>query len=221
MELVYVDGYKIRQTLDVEFTMIHLQNEDASFYDSKWYIPKWEIWFDHAFKGEEDFLARILLSIKTRREAEAFRNAGALPTFVIKEERKDGLAVQYVDGKVVREYLDPEFVFGGHDLVYSYVPAETIWIDNRQDPRDIPHTLLHELTERKLMAETGKSYDIAHDYAMAAEKDSRRTAGGAYIGDAHREGGLVIEEYYIERYCLPDWAILPRRRLATVRHHQH
>jgi len=200
MELVYVDGYKIRQNLDPDFTIIHFRNPDPTVFDSRWYIPEGEIWFDHFFKGEEDFLKEILLSGLTDREEikKHFCKKGKPGNFIVREEIKNSLKIQHVDGKTVREYIDPEFVFGGHDLVYSYVPEKTVWIDNRMDPRDIPHTLLHELTERKIMADEKKSYDVAHDYATAAEKESRRLAGGAYIGDANRSGKFSTNDFYIK-----------------------
>jgi hypothetical protein len=194
LKLVYVDGYKIRQNLDPHFSVIHF-NGNPAFFDSKWYIPEGEIWFDCRFRGEEDFLKKILLSISSRSEAKKFIKKGKPKNFIIKEEKRGGLKIQYIDGRVVREYLDPEFVMGGHDLVYSYIPKKTVWLDNRMDPRDIPHTLLHETAERKLMAE-GKNYDIAHDYATAAEKESRRMAGGIYIGDCNHSGKFSIKDYY-------------------------
>lgn len=196
LKLVYVDGYKIRQNLDPNFSVIHFNNPDWAVFDSKWYIPKGEIWFDHRFKGEEDFLKKILLKISSRSEARKFIKKGRPKNFILKEEVQGKTKIQCVDGKTVREYLDPEFVLGGHDLIYSYIPEKTIWLDNRMDQRDISHLLVHEMTERKLMVE-GKSYDIAHDYATAAEKESRRKAGGKYIGDVNYKGKFSLKKYYV------------------------
>ena len=197
MKLRYVNGYKIRQTLDPEFSIIHYHNPDFTYYDFKWYIPEDEIWFDSKFKGEEKFLQKILLAdLRDREEARKFCKKGKAPDFVVKEETKDGLKIQYVDGKIVREYIDPEFVFGGHDLVYSYVPKETIWIDDIMDPKDIPHTLIHEIYERNLINK-GKSYDVAHDYATAKEKESRREAGGVYTGDVNHVEEFSLKKYYV------------------------
>jgi hypothetical protein len=168
LKIKYVDGYKIRQTLDPDFNIIHYNNPKSGAFESKFYIPRDEIWVDRRFKDE--------ISLKRKR--------GRRPkNFVIKTEKRNGLKIEYVDGRMIREYIDPEFVMGGHDLVYKYIPPKTIWIDNRLDPRDIPHILVHELYERKLMSQ-GKNYDNAHDYATAAEKESRRKAGGKYIGDS-------------------------------------
>lgn len=196
MKLKYVDGYKIRQHLDPDFSIIHWRDPDPTFFDSKWYIPKGELWFDHCFKGEENFLKKILLKASTRAQAKKFVKKNKPKNFIIKEEKRGGLKIQYVDGKTIREFIDPEFVMGGHDLIYKYIPAKTIWLDNKMDKRDIPHILLHEIIERKLMSQ-GKNYDISHDYATAAEKESRRKAGGAYIGDSSHKGTFSVKDYYI------------------------
>lgn len=196
MELKYVDGYKIRQTLDTDFNVIHYYKSDSSSADSKFYIPEGEIWLDSCFKDEEDFLKKLLLEDLTKEEAKKLCKEGPIPNFILREENKDNIKVQYVDGKIIREYLFPFFMMGGHDLVYSFVPSNTIWIDDKIDKRDIPHVLLHESTERKLMSE-GKTYDVAHDFATAAEKESRRTDGGTYIGDVNYPDEFSIKNYYL------------------------
>ncbi|MBI3963806.1 MAG: hypothetical protein HY341_02290 [Candidatus Kerfeldbacteria bacterium] len=86
---------------------------------------------------------------------------------------------------LVRQYLDPDFIFGGHALVYSYIPSGELWLDALQDPREAPYHLLHERTEYTLMRK-GVPYDSAHDLATAADKAERRKDGiGRYPGDAH------------------------------------
>ena len=47
MRIKYVDGYKIRQELDVDFNVIHFRHTNPAFFISKWYIPVGEIWLDH------------------------------------------------------------------------------------------------------------------------------------------------------------------------------
>lgn len=199
MRVKYVDGYKIRQTFDVDFNVIHFNNPDRTFYDSKWYIPEGEIWLDSQYKEEEEFLKTILLSGLSDREEikKQFCQKSSTPDFIVKEEDQDDLKIQYVNGKIVRKYIDPEFVFGGHDLVYTYVPKKTIWLDNCMDPRDVPHTLVHEVYERELMM-SGKSYDVAHEYALVREKESRREAGGIYIGDPDYPDKFDIKNYYLQ-----------------------
>ncbi len=180
MKTLYVDGYKIRQNLDPDFNIMHYNNPKTGSFESKLYIPKDEIWLDKRFINEEDFLKRTISSkIKSKKVNKKPDD------FIIKEKKRGSLKIQHVNGEIVRKYIDDQFVMGGHDLIYSYIPEKTIWIEDKLDPRDIPHIILHEITERKLMAR-GKSYDNAHDYATAVEKESRRNAGGKYFGDYGR-----------------------------------
>lgn len=201
MKIVYVDGHKIRQNLDTDFNILHFNSKKASSLDSKWYIPEGEIWFDYNFKDEEEFLTSVeMADIKDpNRKAyiDRFCKKEKAPDFVVKEEKIGEITVKYVNGKIVREYIDPQFVMGGHDLVYEYIPTNEVWIDNKLDPKDIPHILAHEIYERELMNQ-GKSYDIAHDYATAKEKESRRASGGFYPGDANRSKEFEIKDFYIQ-----------------------
>ena len=102
-----------------------------------------------------------------------------IPEFVVsKEERGDKIIVM-VNGAMVRLYLDPEFVVGGHNYVYDYIPKGEIWIDSvMEDTRELPYYITHEITEYDLMAK-GKDYEAAHDFANAAEKEHRRSDGVA------------------------------------------
>ena len=72
----------------------------------------------------------------------------------------------------MRRYLDPYFVLGGHDLVYSYIPKNTVWLDDVIDQKELPYILLHEKEERNIM-EKGKSYDVAHRFAIAIDQEAR------------------------------------------------
>ncbi len=191
----FVDGFKIRNTLDDDFAIIHESSSEACYYAPKFYIPKGEIWFDHRFQDELDFLLRLeevkdeLTQTLSYHEArKKFKEMLCLTTAPppIETERKpyeDGLTVVMVDGKVLRQYLDPEFIFGGHHLVYSYIPEKEIWLDTHMDPAEVPYILLHEKVEFDLMTK-GKSYDVAHEFATAADKELRRADGvGAYPGE--------------------------------------
>jgi hypothetical protein len=71
------------------------------------------------------------------------------------------------------------------------------------DPAEVQYMQLHEEYERNLM-QGGKSYDVAHDFAIVADKELRRDNGdGAYPGDANYPWwGLsneeLAKEYYID-----------------------
>lgn len=214
MKIAYVDGYKIRQTLDTDFNVIHTHAEDPTQYSPKFYIPDDEIWIDLKFKKETAHLLKVELDWfgkktgsyhEMRKQAlKKVQTNDKPPKFVIKSQKKDGMTIRYVNGSIVRKYIDPEFICGGHDLVYEYVPKNEIWIDSFHDKRDYPHILLHEMTERNLMS-AGMSYDSAHEFATAAERLSRRAAGGIYPGDEGYKRGLTKTQFlqqYIKSYAL-------------------
>lgn len=180
MKIRIIDGYKIRNTIETDFT----QWGDRGSYP---FIPKGEMWIDKFMRAEKDFILKLYRFEHTMR-GKAFREIRmeAQKRFcdetvrikTIKQEVIKGLRVQYVDGATVRRKLDPYFIQGGHDLVYSYIPKNHVWIDTRQDRRDWKYTLVHEMHERELMAD-GMSYLDAHDFALAAEKMARRKDGVA------------------------------------------
>lgn len=212
MKIAYVDGYKIRQTLDTDFNLVHLHVDDPTEYSPKFYIPRGEIWIDHRFKKETSHLLKFELrwygkqngtyhEIR-KRDLKNAKHLGDAPDFVIKTQKKNRLAIRHVDGSIVRKYIDPEWVCGGHDFVYGYIPKNEIWIDSLMDPRDLPHVLLHETIERNLMS-AGMSYEPAHEFATAGERLSRRSAGGIYPGDPGYKRGLTKEQFmkkYVKSY---------------------
>lgn len=187
-KIVYYDGYDMRQMLpDLD---IMLWRGDESLVDSG-FVPTDEIWIDSAYAAETDFLLKVYRIATMRRwTKESYKQLraylkqklcrpGPIPPFVEREERDEAneLNVVYVRGEIVRQYLDPHFMFGGHDLVYGeYITSpRTLWIDIRQDPREMEYTLFHETTERKLMSRSKDpmSYDEAHEETTARELKAR------------------------------------------------
>jgi hypothetical protein len=175
-KLVLVDGFKIRNFLDIDFGIIDVHSE--AYFSPKIYIPKNEIWMDYHYQDEKDFLLASLfysesllygsgkrvLEEKKKKEflKKKFCARGPMPNFKLKKIKNGKLTIFLVDGKIAREYFDPEFILGGHELVYSYIPKNEIWIDIKSDPAEFPYTFIHEATERNLM-KVGKNYDIAAD----------------------------------------------------------
>jgi len=186
--IVYYDGYEMRQMLpDLD---IMLWRGDESLVDSG-FVPTDEIWIDSSYAAETDFQLKVYRIATMRRwqsrpykELRAYLKQklcrpGQPPPFVEREERdvENELNIVYVRGEIVRQYFDPHFMFGGHDLVYGeYITSpRTIWIDVRQDPRELEYTLFHEVTERKLMSRAKRplSYDDAHEETTARELKAR------------------------------------------------
>jgi len=185
-KLKIVDGWRIRNTIDLDFSCI----EDSLATPC---VPKNEIWFDRGFMKEKKSIVatflkkrslmkkypyakvRKMLLSKTKHSADEVK---------IKQISKRGpIKIWLVSGKKVREYFDFNFVFGGHWLVYKYVPKNEVWIDDATLTKEKKYVLIHELYELNLMKK-GMNYNNAHDYASAREKEERRKDGVAeYLKD--------------------------------------
>lgn len=87
---------------------------------------------------------------------------------------KDGLKIWIVDGALIRKNIFNEFVFGGNDERYPFVPVNEIWIDNSVSSEEFETTLAHEINERNLMKNLAMTYFDAHDSSLAIELVMRR-----------------------------------------------
>lgn len=193
--VMLVDGYLIRNTLDTDFNILHRHGMDVDSFAPKFYIPPGEVWVDYPYADEVEFLLaadRLVDAIKaesrevllTTLKNIGFFPKGPPPPFVIKEELRGPLTICVVNGAIVREWMDPEFVLGGHDIVYpSYIPKNEVWIDGKMDPRESHLVLAHELDERSRMERDGLPYEIAHEYATVMERVLRRKEGAAFPGE--------------------------------------
>lgn len=197
MKKIIVDGNKIRNNLDIECPPVAKRQADPTCFNVRIYIPDDEVWIDHSFLDEceemltwenelENFVGEQYLQKRSQKvkQLEEKRNKEIISTehYCIKSEKKDGLSCIFVKGDVVRKFFDPDFIFGGHHYVYSYIPQHEIWLDNKTDPKEIPFVYLHEKLERDLMKE-GKSYEEGHEVALCYEKIERRKNGAVYPGD--------------------------------------
>jgi hypothetical protein len=84
-----------------------------------------------------------------------------------------GLEIAVVDGTLVRNRYDSDFVQGGHGLVYGFIPKGEIWIASETPEVELPFVAFHECFEAELMRK-GMSYNKAHDRAKAREDIWRR-----------------------------------------------
>jgi len=153
-------------------------------------IPKDQIWIDCRYQDEEGFLLSLYLAeqdyIKEyghNFNANKFRKKlkkeftwdgpkPKLSEFTVRKKRQGRFLIRFVDGRIVRQWIDPWFVFGGHGLVYKYIPSGEIWLDAKQDPREIKYVLGHEIYEWWLMSR-GMRYDKAHTLATERERKLR------------------------------------------------
>lgn len=81
--------------------------------------------------------------------------------------------VWIVDGLIIRRNISGEFLYGGNNERYPWIPKDEIWIDNAISAEEFKYTLAHELNERNLMAKKGMSYAEAHDSSLALERKMR------------------------------------------------
>ncbi len=190
-KIVYVDGFHIRTVFgDMDFNIFHAFG--ISFH-VPWYILPNEILIEKRVKDELSFL---LQTEKLERKLDSkypnnYKMVRALvkkqlckkteKSYIRKTYRHKELIVREVDGGIVRRSLDPDFVSGGHYLVYpDYIPKGEIWLDGKFDPRELPYILTHESTECRLMRQ-GASYIHAHDKALHTEKLARVRNGHAFF----------------------------------------
>jgi hypothetical protein len=78
------------------------------------------------------------------------------------------IKIWIVDGELVRDLFFIDYTEGGHDKVYSFIPAGEVWIDDDLSQKEIKFVLLHELHERYLMSQ-GLEYHPAHRSASHIE----------------------------------------------------
>lgn len=87
--------------------------------------------------------------------------------------KRNGLDIWFVNGTFIRRKIIPDFVYGGNDRVYNFIPQGEIWIDSSIDPVEAQFTIEHEILEREFMAGQGLSYDEAHKLATEQEQKLR------------------------------------------------
>lgn len=192
-----VDGALIRKELDPEeFTNFgqHFKFSyipEYEFWIDKEAVPDERKYFiDHLLaewkfmrKGDSYFKALEKADLIEKSEREKSREVKKIinrdPSEQLKAIRrrllgkaKNEVAVWLVDGNLVRSVFLPYFTEGGHNLKYSFIPKEEIWLDNDLITEERPYVILHELYERSLM-EKGSYYSQAHRKASKLEWQAR------------------------------------------------
>ena len=101
------------------------------------------------------------------------KRAAVNPRTALLKTLPDGTKVEEVDGATVRDNIRTEFIGGGNHEATPEIPKDEIWLENNMPPQERSKILLHELVERALMKQKGKSYDKAHDEANEIEGKAR------------------------------------------------
>ncbi len=180
-----VDGRRIRDTVDVEFTNGH-------HHFSRAYIPRDEVWLDRdggdtewPFWAQRQLHERALMA-GGATYLEAVRKAAYRERKLRGGERRDvrtarlrrlgtaeGRDVWLVAGREIRDHAYIDFTLGGHGYRYRFIPRGEIWIDDAVRPSERPAILHHEAVEVTHMR-AGLAYDAAHALASEAEIAFRR-----------------------------------------------
>jgi hypothetical protein len=95
----------------------------------------------------------------------------------VTDEDGEQVAVWLVDGELIRDVFKVDFAQGGNGMVYSFTPANEVWIEDQTDPGERDLILLHELTERREMKQERLNYDRAHEAASKIEFQARQRRG--------------------------------------------
>lgn len=184
----------------------------ATCLDFPTLIPKHEVWISLSINRVE-FDAFKVNALAQLRAVKSIVNFGDVYNIGLKAERafrskrinKDevlyhrhycsidysSLDVWLVNGKFVRDHFKIDFVEGGHDIVYDFVPGGEIWVESGLSESEIPVIILHEYVERQLMLKQDLPYHEAHSIAANVEFRWRHRLGR---GDVIRlRSDLVFE----------------------------
>ena len=182
MKLKYVDGFKIRNTLDIDFGGIGCRE----FFS---YIPSDEVWLDDIYRNEKDLFIDMWKTIIKNMAKYGYEESKAQfkINYDYDEEKLNKIyhpsGYYLVDGAYVRSNISRTFKYGGHWKVYDYIPEGETWLDDKVKPDEMKYIYKHESTELKLMDKNNFSYNDAHDFANAFEKRMRRKHGAVYKRD--------------------------------------
>lgn len=114
----------------------------------------------------EKIFQKDFASLKNDREALLAR----VKLTLLSEYSNEFVRVWLIDGKLVRDFFFIEYAEGGHDRVYTFIPAGEVWVEEVLSFTERPFIILHELHERILMSmEHGKKYPEAHQGATIVE----------------------------------------------------
>ena len=148
---------------------------------------------DHLAEDPEHYVKTALV----KRTAPVPPAKGLAPPRLKLLTRRGRLRVYLVNATLVRKMTKrnpnaPDFTMGTGDQVWEDVvgPWE-VWISDEllARPNEMMATMLHEMTERRLMKRDGMSYDAAHARALALEDHYRQRGWRGLKAALAREPG--------------------------------
>jgi len=111
----------------------------------------------------------------------------------LKIGKRKGFDVWIVDGAKVRKELYTDFIFGGNDQRYKFIPPGEIWIDSTISVEELEFTIIHEILECELMKQ-GLSYAKAHELAAQEELKARINKTESSIDDLRERWYKAYED---------------------------
>jgi hypothetical protein len=188
-----VDGNYVRTNLEPDFTNFAQPLRFPTL------VPPDELWVDQSAGKELAFyLTHMLVEYRAMAAGTPYQEAETLGAKAEARERakveqigkhmpfdsqvyeyllawQGDVSIWIVNGERVRDTLYTDFVEGGHDLVYNFIPKKEIWIDKATPEAERVYTIAHEVFERGLMAK-GMDYNSAHVKALKVEHKLRISA---------------------------------------------
>lgn len=170
------EHYRFRFIPMYEFWIDHEQAPGEADFFIHHLLVEWRLMregaeYDNALAyGDRSERAERFKSKRAKKVRKLRSNAA----FIRKIHRKllakyrNGIRVWLVRGELVRDLYFVDYTEGGHDKVYRFVPPKEVWIDDDLSLAERRFVLLHEVHERRLMAE-GWPYFKAHRSANELE----------------------------------------------------
>ncbi|MDE1925401.1 MAG: hypothetical protein KGH79_04485 [Patescibacteria group bacterium] len=198
-----VNGALVRKELDENFTeydhhsRFHFIPEKEFWIDDEMSPKEYALYIRRLLK-EVEFIRNGMSPRDAAQQADTFeeqeRQKGARIKKILNSQNQDvirekirkkkiteygdAVALWLVDGDLVRSTYSVEYSEGGHDIVYSWIPKNEIWIEESLKPEERDFIILHELHERYLMASKKMTYADAHHGATIVEDHYRERREG-------------------------------------------
>lgn len=191
-EIFLCDGQKIRNNIHPDFVCVGADGTTFVRTNFPW-LPKNSILLDKNFQKESNYFNKLIdkywglegEKYYQLRKKSFKKSTKPFNTYVKKVlYKKSGFIFVVYDGLAIRREIDEESQLGINGLVYSWAPKNILGVEQNISVNEREFVLLHEEVEVKKMINNKVSYDIAHDWATAAEMEVRRLKGhGIYPRD--------------------------------------
>jgi len=95
--------------------------------------------------------------------------------YIEKIDTRGDIDIWLVDGKYIRDNMDPEFTNFSHHYIFSFIPQNEFWIDREHNKGEVDFFIDHMLIEHRLMSEK-KDKSCAMDMGDRVERRERKNS---------------------------------------------